>query len=52
MGDNRSPETPPLMQRLMDRPFLLLVVGLLIMFVVYTGWGMVEILTLPKGNLP
>jgi hypothetical protein len=52
MGDNRSHEPPPLMQRLMDSPFLLLVVGLLIMFVVYTGWGMVEILTLPKGNLP
>lgn len=52
MGDHRSSETPPLMQRLMDSPFLLLVAGLLIIFVVYTGWGMVEILTLPKGNLP
>lgn len=47
-----APETPPLMQRLFDNVFLLLVVGIVIMLVVYTGWGMWEILTMPAGTLP
>jgi hypothetical protein len=45
-------EVPPLGQRLFDRPFLLLLAGLLVMFLFYTGWGMFEILSLPAGNLP
>ncbi len=45
-------ETPPLGQRLFDRPFLLLAAGLLVMFLFYTGWGLWEILTLPAGKLP
>ncbi len=42
----------PLGQRLFDRPFLLLVAGLVVMFVFYTIWGMFEIMTLPKSTLP
>jgi hypothetical protein len=42
----------PLGQRLFDRPFLLLLLGLLVMFVFYTGWGLIEILTLPEAPLP
>jgi hypothetical protein len=42
----------PLGQRLFDRPFLLLFVGLAVMFVFYTIWGMIEIMTLPKSALP
>ncbi len=45
-------ESPPLMQRLFDNVFLLLALGLVIMFVVYTGWGMWEILSMPQGTLP
>lgn len=45
-------ETPPFWQDLFDRPFLLLTAGLLVMFVFYTGWGMVEILNLPPSQLP
>ncbi|MBP1641771.1 MAG: hypothetical protein H6Q03_440 [Acidobacteria bacterium] len=45
-------EAVPLGQRLFDRPFLLLLAGLLVMFLFYTGWGMYEILSLPAGNLP
>ena len=56
MSDARPPavpnETPPLMQRLFDNVFLLLFLGIVVMFVVYTGWGMWEILTMPKGTLP
>jgi hypothetical protein len=42
----------PLAQRLMDNPILLLVLGLVIMFVFYTGWGMYEILSLKTAPLP
>jgi hypothetical protein len=42
----------PLGQRLYDSPFLLLVLGLLVMLVFYTGWGLVEILTLKPAPLP
>jgi hypothetical protein len=42
----------PLGQRLFDRPFLLLGLGLTVMFVFYTGWGLYEILSLPKAPLP
>ena len=47
-----SPEEVPLGQRLFDRPFLLLLLGLLVMFVFYTGWGLWEVLTLPEAPLP
>jgi hypothetical protein len=40
------------MQRLFDNVFLLLALGIVIMLVVYTGWGMWELLTMPKGTLP
>ena len=45
-------ETPPLMQRLFDNVFLLLFLGMAIMLVVYTGWGLWEIATMPQGTLP
>lgn len=45
-------ESPPLMQRLFDNIFLLLALGLVVMFTVYTGWGMWEILTMPQATLP
>jgi hypothetical protein len=47
-----TPEEIPLGQRLFERPFLLLVAGILIMAVFYTGWGLWEILTLPPAPLP
>ena len=43
---------PPLGQRLYDTMFLLLAVGIAIMLVVYTGWGLWELATMPKGTLP
>ena len=45
-------ETPPLGQRLFDNVWLLLVAGLVVMLVVYTGWGLWEILSMPQGTLP
>ena len=47
-----SPEEVPLGQRLFDRPFLLLVFGLAVMFLFYTIWGLIEIINLPPAPLP
>jgi hypothetical protein len=45
-------EKIPLGQRLYDNPFLLLVAGIIVMAVFFTGWGLYEILTLPASRLP
>ncbi|HEX5816665.1 MAG TPA: hypothetical protein VF010_15135 [Methylomirabilota bacterium] len=47
-----SEERAPLGQRLLDRPFLLLLAGLVVMFGFYTLWGLYEILSLPAATLP
>lgn len=45
-------EEIPLGQRLFERPFLLLVFGLVVMFVFYTIWGLYEVMSLPQSTLP
>lgn len=47
-----SPSEAPLFQRLYDRPFLLLAVGMVVMLAVYTFWGLWEIAKLPQAPLP
>ena len=42
----------PLGQRLYDSPFLLLVLGIAVMAILFTGWGLWEVLTLPQAELP
>jgi hypothetical protein len=37
----------PLIQQLLDNPFLLLFLGVLIPMVVYVLWGVIDILTIP-----
>ncbi|MBX3171171.1 MAG: hypothetical protein KF760_27430 [Candidatus Eremiobacteraeota bacterium] len=51
-NDSQESQAVPWGQRVMDSPFLLLGAGMLVMFVFYTGWGMIEILTLPASRLP
>jgi hypothetical protein len=49
----RNADEPiPLVQRLLDRPFLLLVACIVIMFLFYTGWGLIEIASLTDAPLP
>jgi hypothetical protein len=45
--DNRS---PPLMQRVLDNPFILLFLGVAVPSVLYLGWGIMEIVTIPIAN--
>ena len=45
-------ESIPLGQRLFDNWLLLMIAGIVIMAVLYTGWGLWEIMTMPTGTLP
>ena len=40
-------ERVPLMQQLLDNPFLLLFLGVIVPMLVYTLWGVIDILTIP-----
>ena len=43
-------EPVPLMQQLLDNPFLLLFLGVMIPMVVYSLWGVIDILTVPVAK--
>jgi hypothetical protein len=48
----KSVEEAPFWQRLFDNPWLLLVIAIVVMFVFYTGWGLVELASLEEAPLP
>jgi len=45
-------EQPPLGQRFFDSPFILLALGMVIMAVFFTLWGIYEVMSLPQATLP
>lgn len=47
---NADNERVPLMQQLLDNPFLLLFLGVMVPMVVYTLWGVIDILTVPLAK--
>ena len=54
-GEEQSPdpqdqELIPLMQRVLDNPFLLLVVGIAMPTVFYIIWGIIEITQIPIAD--
>ncbi len=51
MSDSHQPdEKVPMIQQLLDNPFLLLFLGVMIPMVVYTLWGVIDILTIPLAK--
>ena len=48
-NDQNDDEKIPLMQQLLDNPFLLLFLGVMIPMIVYTLWGVIDILTIPPA---
>ena len=57
MGPSDEPrregeEQIPFMQRMFDRPFLLLLLGVSVVGIFYTVWGLIEILRMPQATLP
>ncbi len=43
-------EPIPFMQQLLDNPFILLFLGVMVPMVVYTLWGVIDILTVPLAK--
>ncbi|MFO1399784.1 MAG: hypothetical protein U1F06_06025 [Steroidobacteraceae bacterium] len=51
MSDSHNDDNKvPLMQRLLDNPFLLLFLGVLVPMLLYTLWGVIDILTIPAAK--
>ena len=49
-SDSSDPEQIPLMQRVLDNPFLLLVLGIAVPAVFYIIWGIIEITQIPIAD--
>ena len=49
-SDDVQEEPIPVMQQLLDNPFLLLFLGVFVPMVLYTVWGVYDILTLPMAK--
>ncbi|MBK7050411.1 MAG: hypothetical protein KBF98_04005 [Rhodoferax sp.] len=51
MSEMNDPNEPvPFVQQLLDNPFLLLFLGVMIPMVVYTVWGVWDILNVPLAK--
>jgi len=48
--DNQKIVRIPIMQRVLDNPFLLLFIGVVVPTVFYILWGIMEIVTIPIAN--
>ncbi|MGD8310577.1 MAG: hypothetical protein PVG98_14165 [Chromatiales bacterium] len=49
-GASASEERIPTLQKLLDNPFLLLFLGVVMPTVLYLIWGIMEIVTIPIGK--
>lgn len=47
---DQSQEPVPFMQQVLDNPILLLVLGVLFPTVLYTVWGVMEVVAIPIGK--
>jgi hypothetical protein len=47
---NDTNEPVPWIQQLLDNPFLLLFLGVMVPMVLYTLWGVIDILTVPLAK--
>ena len=49
-SDSQEAGPIPIMQRVLDNPFLLLFIGVVVPTVFYVIWGIMEIVTIPIAN--
>jgi hypothetical protein len=48
LAEEQMPDEPvPVMQQILDNPFLLLFLGVVVPTVLYVIWGVIEIVSLP-----
>ncbi len=51
MSSNDNDNEPvPWLQQLLDNPFLLLFIGVMVPMIIYIVWGMVDIFTIPMAK--
>jgi hypothetical protein len=50
MADQKENEAVPVLQRVLDNPFLLLFLGVTMPTVFYILWGIMEIVTIPLAK--
>jgi hypothetical protein len=51
MSQHEDENAPvPFMQKLLDNPFLLLFLGVMVPMVLYSLWGIIDILTIPTAK--
>jgi hypothetical protein len=50
LGSAAPPERIPFMQRVLDNPFLLLFLGVVVPTVIYILWGVMEITQIPLAK--
>ena len=50
MSENDQNEKVPMMQQLLDNPFLLLFLGITVPTVLYLVWGVMEIASIPVAD--
>lgn len=50
MNDKQEGEKIPVLQQVLDNPFLLLFLGVTIPTVFYILWGVMEVVTIPIGK--
>jgi len=49
-GGTPPAERVPVLQRIMDNPFLLLFIGVVVPTVFYIVWGIMELVSIPLAN--
>jgi hypothetical protein len=49
-GESKTLEPIPVMQRVLDNPFLLLFLGITIPAVLYIVWGVMEVASIPLAD--
>ena len=49
-NENQEIVRIPIMQRMLDNPFLLLFIGVVVPAVFYIIWGIMELVTIPIAN--
>ena len=51
MAGNHDPNAKvPFMQQLLDSPFVLMAIGVLLPMAVYTVWGIIDVLMIPVAK--
>ncbi len=50
MSSHDDNEPVPWLQQLLDNPFLLLFIGVMVPMIIYIVWGLVDIFTIPMAK--